>query len=299
MKLPWPEALLALPHQRDIPFSRLSTLGIGGQCAWLFEPTDEAQAATFVQTCHREGIPYKVLGGGSNLVVLGDVHIPVLRLRFPPEVCRRGNTLSVPANFGHIRLSEVAAEAGLGGYEHACGIPGTCGGALAMNAGANGREMVEALLRYRFLTPEGDLIDQAPRPEDFGYRRSHLRHWGIALELTLGLVEGDAQALRATMAQYRAKRAASQPLHARNAGCVFKNPPGRSAGRLIEEAGLKGLRVGQAEVSTLHGNFLLNLGKATPHEFSELVSMVQAKVHEFHGISLDLEVEVWAPGICP
>lgn len=295
MTRPLPDALLALPHRRDVPFARLTTLGLGGVCRWLFEPVDMDQAEAFVRACAREGLPYRVLGGGSNLLVLGDVEEPVVRLRFPSELAREGHRLRVPASFGHIRLSEAAAEAGLEGYEHACGIPGTCGGALAMNAGANGRELVEVLAEYTFLTPEGERIVRKPEPGDFGYRQSHLRHHGLGLELVVALVPGDGPALRAKMEAHRARRQSTQPIGTRNAGCIFRNPQGDHAGRLIEASGLKGLRVGGAQVSPVHANFLVNVDAASPADFRELVAQVQAGVRDRFGVELQLEVEVWSP----
>lgn len=289
----WPEEFLAIPHQRDVAFSRLTTLGVGGVCRWLFEPTTEAQDRTFVQVAHREGFPWRTLGGGSNLVVLGDVEEPVLRLRLPAELRREGKELQAPASFGHMRLAAEATALGLSGLEYASGIPGSVGGALHMNAGAHGRELVDVLVRFRFLTPEGELVEKAPEPGDFGYRTSCLDRGRVALGMTVRLAEGDPGAIRAQVETFRARRGTSQPLHRRNAGCIFRNPPGQAAGRLIEQAGLKGLRVGDAQVSLEHANFLVNLGSATPADFRELMDRVREKVREIHGIDLQPEVEVW------
>lgn len=294
-----PDDLLALPHRRDVPFSRLTTLGVGGLCRWLFEPTTEAQAQVFVRACAREGLPTRILGGGSNLVVLGDIEAPVLRLRFPAEVRREGNRLTVGASHGHIRLSEEAASLGLSGLEYASGIPGSCGGALCMNAGAHGRELVDVLARYRVLLPDGELVDKAPEPGEFAYRHSWVRGKALALGYTVALAEGDPAAIRSAMETARGKRSASQPIGTRNAGCIFRNPEGASAGRLIDSAGLKGLRVGRAEVSPVHANFLVNLGGASPEEFADLMAAVRERVHAVHGIWLDPEVEVWTPGDTP
>ncbi|BDU74363.1 UDP-N-acetylmuramate dehydrogenase [Mesoterricola silvestris] len=290
---PWPDDLLAIPHRRDVPFAKLTTLGVGGICRWLFEPVDEAQAQAFVRACAREGLPRRVLGGGSNLVVLGDVETPVVRLKFPPEVRREGLEVHAPASYGHIRLSGDTAAMGLSGMEYASGIPGSVGGALHMNAGAYGRETVDVLARFRFLTPEGDLVEKAPEPGEFRYRWSFLGEGRIALGLVVRLAEGDPVAIRARVEEYRQKRGTSQPLHKRNAGCVFKNPPGQSAGRLIDQAGLKGFRVGDAEVSPEHGNFLVNLGGASASDFRELMARVREKVLDGFGIELEPEVEIW------
>lgn len=293
MSRPFPDDLLKVPHRRDVSFARLTTLGVGGLCRWLFEPTTEAEAQAFVRACAREGLPWRVLGGGSNLVVLGDLEGPVLKLAFPKELRREGVRLTTPASHGHIALAEAAAAAGLSGLEFASGIPGSLGGAIRMNAGAYGREWVDVLARYRFLTPEGDLVEKAPEPGEFRYRWSFLTGGRVVLSATAQLAEGDPATIRAQVADYRGKRGTSQPLSKRNAGCIFKNPPGQSAGRLIDQAGLKGLRVGDAEVSPEHANFLVNHGHATAAEFAELMDTVRAKVLERHGVDLEPEVEIW------
>jgi UDP-N-acetylmuramate dehydrogenase len=288
-----PDELLSLPHREEVPFGRLTTLGVGGLCRWLFEPEEAGQAATFVRVCHREGIPWRVLGGGSNLVVLGDMDMPVLRLRLAPQAVRQGASLAAPASHGFIRLSEVAADMGLSGLEFASGIPGTTGGALHMNAGAHGHELADVLERITYLTPEGELVERAPLPGDFSYRASFLGSGHVALGLTVALAPGDPGTIRALMAEHRRRRTTTQPLGARNAGCVFRNPPGDSAGRLIEASGLKGLRVGDAEVSAVHANFLLNHGHATAEDFGRLMALVRARVLEATGVDLEPEVEIW------
>lgn len=293
MSRPFPDELLALAHRRDVPFAKLTTLGVGGICRWLFEPVTEDQAQAFVRTCHREGLPYRVLGGGSNLVVLDDIELPVLRLALPKEVVSEGTQLTAPASYGHIRLSQDAGRMGLSGLEFAAGIPGTTGGALRMNAGAYGRELVDVLSRYRFLTPEGDLVEKAPEPGEFRYRGSFLTGGHVVLGYTVHLAKGDPATIQALVQENMGKRGSSQPLSKRNAGCIFKNPPGLSAGRLIDQAGLKGFRVGDAEVSPEHANFLVNHGHATAAEFAELMAVVQSKVLAAHGVTLEPEVEIW------
>mgnify|MGYP001030535431 CR=1 FL=1 len=293
MHTPLPDGLLKLPHRRDVPFERLTLLGIGGLCRWLFEPTTEAEAQAFVRSCVREGLPYRVLGGGSNLLVLGDVDLPVLRLRLGGDPVRSGVELTASASHGHIALAEVAAQAGLAGLEWAGGIPGSLGGAVRMNAGAHGGEWLQVLARYRFLTPEGELVEKIPEPGEFAYRWSWLREGRVVLSATARLVEGDPTAIRERLAAFKARRVATQPRGKRSAGCIFKNPPGTFAGRLIEEAGLKGTRVGNAEVSSEHANFLVNLGHATPAQFTELMDLVKAAVKERHGVELEPEVEIW------
>ena len=299
MTRPLPDELLKLPHRRDVSFHRLTTLGVGGLCRWLFEPTTEEEARSFVRTCAREGLNYRVLGAGSNLVVLGDIAEPVVRLRLLDQPVRSGQEITAPANHGQIALTEVAARAGLSGLEWACGIPGSFGGALHMNAGANGSDWVQVLARYRFLTPEGEVVEKAPEPGEFRYRWSWLREGRFVLSATARLAEGDPARIRALMANYRTQRTGSQPASKRSAGCIFKNPPGQNAGRLIDQAGLKGLRVGDAEVSPVHANFLVNHGHATVEEYRELMEAVRARVREVHGVNLEMEAEIWdSPASC-
>jgi len=288
-----PDDLLTIPHRRDMPFPKLTTLGVGGLCRWLFEPVTEAQAQAFVRACAREAIPYRVLGGGSNLVVFGDVEVPVLRLAFPKTLRQEGARLAAPANYGHIRMSQDAAKLGLSGMEYAAGIPGTAGGGLRIKPGAYGAELVDILDTYRFLTPGGELIEKRPEPGEFRYRDSFLTGGHVALAFTVRLAPGNAAAIQAKVAENMGRRGTSQPLSTRNAGCIFKNPPGHSAGRLIDQAGLKGLRIGDAEVSPEHANFLVNHGHATSSDFAALMDAVQEKVRVFHGVELEPEVEMW------
>jgi UDP-N-acetylmuramate dehydrogenase len=153
---------------------------------------------------------------------------------------------------------------------------------------------VQVLTRYRFLTPEGELVEKAPEPGEFRYRWSWLGAGQLVLSATARLAEGDPGRIQALMAEYRVKRGENQPRGKRNAGCIFKNPPGQLAGRLIDQAGLKGLRIGDAEVSPAHANFLVNRGGATPQQFKELMDTVRTQVLEIHGIDLEPEVEIWA-----
>jgi UDP-N-acetylmuramate dehydrogenase len=284
---------MAIPFRRDVSFSKLTTLGLGGLCRWLFEPNSEVQAQTFIKACVGEDMPWRVIGGGSNILALGDIEYPVLRLKFDQKLQRRGLEITVPASFSYARLSILAADMGLSGIEYAAGIPGSVGGAICMNAGAYGRELIDVLARYRFLTVDGEILEETPELGEFHYRRSDCANGKVILGLTVKLVEGNPDAIRSLMAGYRDKRSNSQPLNKRSIGCVFKNPTGYNAGKLIDQAGLKGLQVGDAEVSREHGNFLVNNGLASSAHFFELMTIVQRKVEQIHGIKLEPEVEIW------
>jgi UDP-N-acetylmuramate dehydrogenase len=290
MELPQP--LLSIPHKRDVPFARLTTLGIGGVCRWLFEPETEDEVQCFVKTCRVHDLPYRVLGGGSNILVMSDVTVPVMRLALPKKINITANGVMVSASQGHQALINDLADMGYSGVEWACGIPGSFGGALRMNAGANGGEWSQVVERIRFLTPDAQIIEKNPQPQDFGYRSSFLTQGYVALGASIRLVKSDTESVKKKMEAFQASRRQSQPTR-RSAGCIFKNPPGKSAGQLIESAGLKGIRVGDTEVSNQHANFLLNLGNGTPENFWELINLVIAKVREVHGCELEMEVDVW------
>ena len=288
-----PEALLSIPHRRDVPFAKLTTLGMGGTCKWLFEPRSEEEARLFVKTCRASNLNYRVLGGGSNLLVLSDISAPVMRLALPGGLRLTSNGVSANANYGHASLVNDIADMGFSGIEWAVGIPGSFGGALRMNAGANGGEWSQVLDQVRFLTPEGEIVEKKPEQGDFAYRSSFLANGCVTLGASFRLAKGDAASVKKTMSGFQAKRRQSQP-SGHSAGCVFKNPPGDKAGRLIERAGLKGARIGDAEVSDVHANFLLNSGNASPGDFWELIQLVRSRVYETQKRELELEVEVWS-----
>jgi len=290
MKLP--QALLTIPHRRDVPFARLTTLGLGGVCKFLFEPSSEGEAKCFVKTCRAHDLSYRILGGGSNLLVLSDIGTPVMRLDIPKELSATPNGVSANASYGHAALVNDVANMGLSGVEWAVGIPGSFGGALRMNAGAHGGEWGRVIDRIRFLTPDGEIVEKIPSQGDFAYRSSFLTDGHIALSASIKLARRDTESIKKTMDGFQTARRQRQP-PGRSAGCVFKNPPGKSAGQIIDSAGLKGTRVGDAIVSDIHANFLLNLGDATPGQFWELIQIVRSRVFDVHGCELELEVEVW------
>jgi UDP-N-acetylenolpyruvoylglucosamine reductase len=287
-----PEVLLSIPHKRDVPFVQLTTLGLGGICKWLFEPRTEEEAALFVRTCNMSDLPFRVLGGGSNLLVLSDISAPVLRLALPKTLSITNGGAFASASYGHAALANDVADLGLSGIEWAGGIPGSFGGAIRMNAGAQGGEWGQALEKVRFLSPAGEIVEKVVGPGDFSYRSSFLAKGGIALGAWIALARGDAAQIKTKMDLFLKVRRERQP-SGRSAGSTFKNPPGQSAGKLIESVGLKGTRIGNAQVSPKHANFFVNLGNAAPSDYWELVKLAKSKVLEAHGVDLALELEVW------
>lgn len=287
-----PDPLFSIPHKRDVPFSQLTTLGLGGICRWLFEPSAEEEAALFVRTCNKNDVPFRVLGGGSNLLVLSDIATPVLRLALPKTLFTTSGGAFASASCGHAALAHNVADLGLSGIEWAGGIPGSFGGAIRMNAGAHGGEWGQALEKVRFVSPVGEIVEKEVGPGDFSYRSSFLANGGVALGAWFALDKGEAAQIKAKMDSFLEARRKTQP-SGRSAGSIFKNPPGQSAGKLIESVGLKGTRIGNAQVSPKHANFIVNLGDAAPSDYWELIQLAKSKALEAHGIDLELEIEVW------
>jgi len=287
-----PEALLSIPHRRDVPFAQLTTLGIGGVCRWLFEPSTAEEAALFARICNKKDVPFRVLGGGSNLLVLSDIAAPVMRLALPKTLTANNNGVFACASYGHTALAHDVADMGLSGIEWACGIPGSFGGAIRMNAGAHGSEWGQCLERVCFVTPFGEIVEKEIGQGDFSYRSSFLKSSGVALGAWIALAKGDVTQIKAKMDSFLEARRVSQP-SGRSAGSTFKNPRGHSAGKLIESAGLKGTLIGNVQVSPKHANFFVNLGEASPSDYWNLIQLVKTKVLEAHGVDLELEIEVW------
>ena len=192
------------------------------------------------------------------------------------------------------RLAMFAQKNGLTGLEFAHGIPGTVGGGMYMNAGAYGGELVQVAVSARFLTPEGELLTLKGEAMGLGYRRSACMAMpGVIVSAAFRLQPGDPEAILARMRELLERRRASQPLDLPSAGSTFKRPVGGYAAALIQEAGLKGLRVGDAQVSEKHAGFVVNLGQATSADVLELIAQVRARVKENSGIELEPEVWIW------
>jgi UDP-N-acetylmuramate dehydrogenase len=186
---------------------------------------------------------------------------------------------------------KYAIQRGLTGLEFAAGIPGTLGGAVVMNAGTRAGEMKDVVRMIRMVTPTGKLLDLASDEAGFDYRRSRLPQ-GIVVGAWLGLRPGNKAHIESTVKQWLHRRKETQPVEMPNAGCVFKNPGGEPAGRLIENLGLKGAHKGDAQISTKHANFIVNRGRATAGDVLELIRMVGKTVEEKAGVTLELEVKI-------
>ncbi len=282
----------------DVPLAGLTSWRVGGHAERLYRPADLQDLQAFLRQLPADE-PLLWLGLGSNLLVRdGGVSGTVVALHARLDGLERIGESGVRAGAGvpGAKLARFAARAGLGGGVFFAGIPGTVGGALAMNAGAFGGETWRVVRRVQTIARDGELRWQEPEAFEIGYR--HVRalaeggpFWFVAAEFEFE-TGGDPQLLHRQTRELLANRAASQPTGVASCGSVFRNPPGDFAGRLVEAAGLKGLRRGGAEVAEKHGNFILNTGSATAADIEDLILAVQARVEAQSGIRLQPEVRI-------
>ena len=281
--------------RREEPLATRTTLRVGGAARILAEPASEADLASVLQRTHAAGVPIIMLGRGSNLLVPDSgVDAVVISLghpawqRFVPEADGR---VRVGAGLRLKNLCGLASKAGLVGFEFLEGIPGNVGGALRMNAGAMGGWMFDVVEEVRVMARDGAVRTYRKAEMKVDYRHCAELEAAIALEAVLRparVAPGEDETIRRQIDAYRDKRHQSQPREP-SAGCMFKNPPGDSAGRLIDAAGLKGERVGGAEVSTVHANFIINRGGATSADVITLVRRVRERVQGASGVTLEPE----------
>jgi len=289
------EALSAAAVECNQPLSACTSFRIGGPADYLASPTSAGQVDSLVRAARDLSLPVTFIGHGTNLLVR-DGGVRGLVIRLGPGLARidvAPPRVRAEAGAKVRDLCEAAAEHALTGLEFAIGIPGTLGGALAMNAGAYGGSIGDLVREVRAVRTDGE--SRVFRPDDcaFGYRTSVFRAEGwIALEATLELAPGDAAAIRERHQDYCTRRRATQPLDVPSAGSVFKRPEGHFAGPLIESAGLKGTRIGGAQVSEKHANFIVNTGDATAADVLALIDLVADRVFEVHGVRLEPEVIV-------
>jgi UDP-N-acetylmuramate--L-alanine ligase/UDP-N-acetylenolpyruvoylglucosamine reductase len=276
------------------PLAKHTTMRVGGPAQFWLEPETEEGFGELVRTAHEAGIPFMVIGRGSNLIVRdGGLRGAVVRLRRGVfgEFAVEGDAIRAGVGVRLKALSGAAITAGLGGFEWMEGIPGDVGGCLRMNAGAMGVEAFDQVVSMRYADQEGNILEKTPRELEVHYRSVPLLRTNYALSaLFRGEKSTPAEVERRTR-DYSAKRKASQPAGA-SAGCIFRNPDGGKAGQLIDASGLKDCRVGAARVSDVHANFILNEGGATASEVLALVEQVRAEVLKKQGVRLETEVQI-------
>ncbi len=272
--------------------SRHTSFRIGGPADYLVAPTSTRSVPGLLACAHSLGLPVTILGNGTNTLVLdGGVEGVVVRLSSCTAITAIGeDTLVAESGVPFPRLARDAARRGLTGLEFAAGIPGTVGGAVRMNAGAHGAQIADIIECVDLVTMTGEVLTLPVDRMGLGYRSSGMPE-GILLSAVFCLKEGDPAEISTITQRNLDRRGQTQPILTPNAGSFFKNPPGDYAARLIDEAGCKGWAEGDATVSDMHANFIVNMGSATAEAVLRLANRVQARVAEKFGIDLEMEVK--------
>ncbi len=284
--------------RRDEPLAKRTTLRVGGPADFYVEPADEQDLAGVLKCCRAFEMPFFVLGRGSNLLVRDGGFRGVAICLSPPAFSRieiAGEVLRCGAG---AKLKNVAVEArrsGLAGLEFLEGIPGTVGGALRMNAGAMGGQTFDAVESVRLMDFDGNISELAPSNMAVAYRVCATLKDHVALLAVFKCRPASREEIEKRMKSFSEKRWESQPA-APSAGCIFKNPPTLPAGKLVDELGMKGARVGGAVVSAEHGNFIVNDGKASARDVLELIEILKTKARTDRGIEMHTEVEIIGEG---
>lgn len=288
--------LLGRPVLENEPLARHTTFRIGGPAELFIVVESVSELEEAVSLARREGFPWFILGGGSNVLVADEgVRGLVIAnragaFRFS-EVEGKGGILRAESGASLRRLAWWAVRRGWGGLEWAVGIPGTVGGAVFGNAGAHGSSMANLVTHVSFLDGKGVRREMRGDELGFGYRTSRFKSDEVLLDAELLLNARPRSELEEAARRYMAHRRAEQPREP-SAGSVFKNPPGHRAARLIEEAGLKGLSYGEAQVSEKHANFIVNLGQARAQDVFRLIEHIRQTVWEKFGVRLELEIRL-------
>ena len=279
----------------DEPMSRHTTFRVGGPADFFVTPKAKEEVRDVIRICKEAGMPYYIIGNGSNLLVsdAGYRGVIVQIYKEMNEVKVEGDLVKAQAGALLSGIAAKALGAELSGFEFASGIPGTIGGACVMNAGAYGGEMKDVLESVTVLTGEGKIIELGRNELELGYRTSVIAKKGyIVLGAVLKLERGDGEKIKTYMDELKEKRVTKQPLEYPSAGSTFKRPEGYFAGKLIQDAGLSGFSVGDAQVSEKHCGFVINRGEATAADVADLIRKVQEQVYEKFQVKLEPEVRM-------
>ncbi len=277
----------------DAPLARLVWFKSGGNADWLFEPADLDDLRLFLERLEGS-LPVMALGLGSNMIVRdGGVPGVVIKLGkpFAGIDVKDGNVLACGAGAHGILVASTARDAGIAGLEFMRGIPGTVGGFVRMNGGAYGREVSDVLLDCDVIMPDGELVTLPASDLRYSYRHSALPEGAVVVSARFQGVPGDPKEIGAEMDRIAEARENSQPLRTKTGGSTFKNPPGKKAWELVDAAGCRGLKLGGAQVSEKHTNFLINTGNATSADIELLGEEVKRRVYEHSGVELEWEIQ--------
>lgn len=279
--------------QENVPLAPMMHLRIGGPAEWFVEPFAEQDVALSVRACNEDGLQLHILGGGSNVLVSDQgVRGVVIHLGKLNRIVREGNRITVGAGVTLPSLLRTTREAGLAGLEKLTGIPAVVGGAVAMNAGTRDGETFEHLVSLTVVQPDGRIAILSREDCSPKYRNGGLGD-AIVVQATFELEPDEPDAIYARFAASLAVRNKSQPVTQRSVGCVWQNPKGDAAGRLVEESGCKTLRVNGVAVSDKHANYFVNDDTGTAEDFVDLMRQVRSRVKQEFGVELQPEVKFW------
>lgn len=275
------------------PMAKHTTFRVGGPADYFVSPADSVEVKNLTELCKAEGVPYYIVGNGSNLLVSDKGYRGVI-IAIGREMSRievRENEIRAQAGALMSQIAAAALENELAGFEFASGIPGTIGGAAVMNAGAYGGEMKDVIWQVTVLDGEGNILVLSQDELEFGYRTSIVMKRGyIVLEVCIRLEKGNREDILMKMEDFKQRRISKQPLEYPSAGSTFKRPEGYFAGKLIQDAGLRGFTVGGAQVSEKHSGFVINKGGATAQDVNSLMQEVSDRVYKEFGVRLEPEV---------
>lgn len=298
MKLDFEEKLFTIIDEakirKDEPMRSHTTFRVGGPADYFVTPETDGEITEVIRACREYEIPYYIVGNGSNLLVgdKGFRGVVIQIFKSMNQITVDGESLKAQAGCGLAQIANAALGAGLSGFEFAAGIPGTLGGAVVMNAGAYGGEMKDVLVSATVLTKDGEKKVLSVDELKLGYRTSIIpENEYIVLAAEIQLKAGDRAEIKARMDELREQRVSKQPLEYPSAGSTFKRPEGYFAGKLIQDAGLKGYAVGGAMVSEKHSGFVINTGGATASDIQELMARVTKIVKDQAGVTLEPEVK--------
>ena len=272
-----------------------TTFKVGGECRFFLTPATEEELKLCMDIVRRDNLKYYILGKGSNILAddRGYDGVIISTVCLNNDIKHEGTVIEASAGMGLDKVSDYAMENSLTGFEFACGIPGSLGGAIVMNAGAYGGEMSNVLMEVKVLCPDGSIKWKDVSELELGYRKSNiLANKEIVLAAKLKLAYGNKDEIRAQIEDLNNRRSDKQPLEYPSAGSTFKRPEGYFAGKLIDDAGLRGFRLGGAAVSQKHCGFVINYDNASSDDIKNLIEHIKANVYEKFGVKLECEVRM-------
>ena len=281
-------------YYKDISLKKYNTYRLDVKCGYLIYPSTVEELINLLKYLKENNISYFILGGGSNIILAKPYFDVVIKLDKLNNIEIKDNIVIVGAGVSLIYLANLCMNNNLNGLAFAGGIPGMVGASTAMNAGAYKEDMASIVKEVKVLTPDLEIVTLTNKDLNYSYRNSFLKEHKdyICIEVTLEMSYEDKEQIKETMASRKQRRIDTQPLDKPSAGSVFRNPEGLSAGKLIEDAGLKGYKIGGAEISTKHANFIVNTEDATYEDILELIDYTKKKIKEIYNIDLILEQEI-------